>query len=236
MPEWSQAGKYAFVQTCSVCKYISMATPTLRTSGLRDRKRAETRARIEDAAVALVLRDGLDHTTVHAISELAEVSPRTFFNYFDSKDGAILGVRNSAMVEEQVAEFLLHSSHTDAVPAVVELLLSIFDAPAARLTIREDRMELLRRHPELMASQFEQLTLTHGQIIETVAGILSRDPQSSPEPNQDLSGIASVMLTMCATAIRVAMSALAQQHTHADFEEIQARAVALVCATTGRIR
>ncbi|MDO9486302.1 MAG: TetR/AcrR family transcriptional regulator [Actinomycetota bacterium] len=212
-----------------------MTTPTLRTPGLRDRKRAETRARIEDAAVSLVLRDGLEQTTVHAISELADVSPRTFFNYFDSKDGAILGIRNTAMVEEQVAEFLAQPPHRDAIEAVVALLLAIFDAPGGRLTIRKDRMELLQRHPELMASQFEQLTLTHGQIAETVAVILKRYGVSQSADAEDLTSIAGITLAMCGTAVRLAMSTLAQDHTHADTEQIQIRSVALVRATTGSI-
>ena len=61
--------------------------------GLRERKRAQTRHRLEEAAVGLALRDGLDKVTIDAISERADVSPRTFFNYFDSKEDAILGVR-----------------------------------------------------------------------------------------------------------------------------------------------
>ena len=60
--------------------------------GLRERKRAQTRRRLEEAAIGLALRDGLDKVTIDAISERADVSPRTFFNYFDSKDDAILGV------------------------------------------------------------------------------------------------------------------------------------------------
>lgn len=212
-----------------------MTTPTLRTPGLRDRKRAETRARIEDAAVELVLRDGLEHTTVHAISELAEVSPRTFFNYFDSKDGAILGVRNAAMVEERVAEFLAHSSHVQPVDAVVALLLSIFDVPSTRLNIREERMELVRRYPELMATQFEQLTATHGQLTAIVQDILARNSDGAAVRSPDLASQATITLAMCGTAIRVAMSELASQHTHADSEQIQARAVELVRSTTERI-
>ena len=42
-------------------------------TGLRDRKRRETRARLEEAAVTLVLRDGLEQTTIGTISELADV-------------------------------------------------------------------------------------------------------------------------------------------------------------------
>ncbi|MDP2288677.1 MAG: TetR/AcrR family transcriptional regulator [Actinomycetota bacterium] len=212
-----------------------MTTPTLRTPSLRDRKRAQTRARIEDAAVELVLRDGLEHTTVHAISELAEVSPRTFFNYFDSKDGAILGIRNAAMVEERVAEFLAHPLYPQPVDAVVALLLSIFDFPSTRLKIREERMELVRRYPELMTSQFEQLTATHGQLAGIVADILTRTSNAKAAHTPELTGLATITLAMCGTAIRVAMSELAEQHTHADSERIQARAVELIRSTMERI-
>ena len=61
--------------------------------GLRERKRAQTRRRLEEAAIDLALRDGLDQVTIEAITERADVSRRTFFNYFDSKDDAILGLR-----------------------------------------------------------------------------------------------------------------------------------------------
>ena len=195
-----------------------------RTPGLRDRKRAETRARIEDAAVELVLRDGLEHTTVHAISELAEVSPRTFFNYFDSKDGAVLGIRNAQMVQERVDEFLLMPQKGATVDAVIALLLSIFDVPSTRLKIRDERMEL--------ASQFEQLTATHGQLSGVVQDLLARGPRGSTADDRQLSGLASITLALCGTAIRVAMSELAESRTHADSEHIHARAVQLVRSTT----
>ena len=203
-----------------------------RTPGLRDRKRAETRARIEDAAVELVLRDGLEHTTVHAISELAEVSPRTFFNYFDSKDGAVLGIRNAQMVQERVDEFLLMPQKGATVDAVIALLLSIFDVPSTRLKIRDERMELVRRYPELVASQFEQLTATHGQLSGVVQDLLARGPRGSTADDRQLSGLASITLALCGTAIRVAMSELAESRTHADSEHIHARAVQLVRSTT----
>jgi len=199
--------------------------------GLRDRKRAETRARIEDAAVSLVLRDGLEHTTVQAISELAEVSPRTFFNYFDSKDGAILGIRNAAMVEERISEFLARSEHEHPVEAVIALLLSIFDVPSTRLSIREERMELVRRYPELMASQFEQVTATHGRLSEAVETLLAGT--RSHEPN--LAALASITLAMCGSAIRVTMSELAASRTHAEPAHIHARAASLVRSTTESI-
>ncbi|MEV5597112.1 TetR family transcriptional regulator [Streptomyces sp. NPDC052496] len=57
--------------------------------GLRDRKKAETRAALSWAALRLAVERGLDHVKVEDIAEAAGVSPRTFNNYFSSKGEAI---------------------------------------------------------------------------------------------------------------------------------------------------
>lgn len=54
--------------------------------GLRERKREETTARLKDAAIALFLKKGYDATTVDDIAHEADVSRRTFFHYFKSKE------------------------------------------------------------------------------------------------------------------------------------------------------
>lgn len=59
--------------------------------GLRERKRLATRRAIQRAALQVVRDRGLDGATVDEIARLADVSPRTFFNYFPTKEDAILG-------------------------------------------------------------------------------------------------------------------------------------------------
>lgn len=59
-------------------------------AGLRERKKAATRAALSQAAWSLMLDGGLDAATPEAIAEAAEVSPRTFRNYFSSREEAIL--------------------------------------------------------------------------------------------------------------------------------------------------
>jgi AcrR family transcriptional regulator len=59
--------------------------------GLRERKRAAARARVEEIALDLCLLHGYESVTVAQICAAAEIAQSTFFNYFGSKDEAILG-------------------------------------------------------------------------------------------------------------------------------------------------
>ncbi len=57
--------------------------------GLRDRKKRRTRQAIRAAAIELFTAQGVEATTVEQIATGADISPRTFFNYFDSKEQAV---------------------------------------------------------------------------------------------------------------------------------------------------
>jgi AcrR family transcriptional regulator len=65
------------------------------TEGRRERKRRQTRERIENAAMTLFLQRGFDATTIEDITEAADVSKRSFFDYFPSKEEVVFAWQDS---------------------------------------------------------------------------------------------------------------------------------------------
>src|SRR3954447_18924190 len=70
--------------------------------GLRERKKLATRAALADAAWRLSATHGVGAVTIDDIAQAADVSPRTFFNYFSSKEEAVLE-RTAAMAPDRAA-------------------------------------------------------------------------------------------------------------------------------------
>jgi AcrR family transcriptional regulator len=124
---------------------------TVPTAGLRERKKAATRQALHEAAVRLAVEHGLDQLTVEAIADAADVSRRTFSNYFPNKEAALLWsdrVRMDHFLE------LVDARPPDEAPwlAMSAAALDLVDEDAHDpqwIT----QVRLLRRHPTLLAHQ-----------------------------------------------------------------------------------
>jgi AcrR family transcriptional regulator len=108
-------------------------------TGLRERRKAETTLRITEVARRLTAEQGLHGFTIEQVCEAVGISRRTFFNYFPSKDDAIIGYPEDALDPDAVERFL--SSGTGSGSPSRGLL-------DALVTMTTEHIRLIRVSPE----------------------------------------------------------------------------------------
>ena len=138
------------------------------TTGLRERKKQRTRQTIAAAALELAVAHGLAEVTVEQVAEAAEVSPRTFFNYFSSKEEAVVAadVDRAADLGERLAARPAEEPVLDAVRAVVHEMVS--DAgPRQRDWLRQVR--LVRANPALVPHQLAAYAAIERSLAAAIA-------------------------------------------------------------------
>lgn len=144
--------------------------------GLRERKRLATRRAIQQAALRVVRERGLEGATVDEISRLADVSPRTFFNYFPSKEDAILGEKPTLDGNAEVAWFI-----ADRGPILRGLARVVIEGSTLLLNDAElaaERRALGRMYPELTVRRMATVHRFEEELTELVAERLrSQHPQ-----------------------------------------------------------
>ena len=97
---------------------------------MRERKKQATEKALREAALRLALEHGPDNVRVDDIAEAAGVSPRTYNNYFSSREEAILA-EITAEREARVARALAaaESRHARSAVAVVEAVVLTYTDP-----------------------------------------------------------------------------------------------------------
>lgn len=146
---------------------MSPVTDVPRPSGLRERKKARTRAAIQHEALRLFRLKGYDCTTMEEIAEAAEVSPSTLFRYFPSKEALVFTDEYDPLIIEAC-----RSQPVDLAPvqAVRRGLRSVLEAVSEQeLADMRDRAELGLSVPDLRAAMLDQLAQAIQQLTAVVA-------------------------------------------------------------------
>ncbi|GIG26250.1 TetR family transcriptional regulator [Cellulomonas denverensis] len=136
--------------------------------GLRARKK---RARLEalvDATHRLAAEHGLDQVTVEAICAEAGCSVRTFFNYFESKDDAVLGMTQWSFDSEAAEVFAAGGPTGDLLPDLEELVRVVLGHPPLGKERMARAFELAKGHPELLIRAYSLIQQHHDDTAELV--------------------------------------------------------------------
>jgi AcrR family transcriptional regulator len=171
---------------------------------LRERKKLATRRLLRRAALELVAERGLANVTVEDIAQAAEVSPRTFFNYFPSKEAVLFGgdPERAAYLRERVANGAPGKSAIDALrvvlaqdsEAMADELRSLGGNPADWVR----RMKVARTDPHVRAAHAAQMAMIERAIAEGLAARLGADLETDPYPGV-LAAAAVSMVRACLT-------------------------------------
>jgi AcrR family transcriptional regulator len=170
--------------------------------GLRERKKQRTREALTDAAFGLFQRKGFDATTIDEIAEAVDVSPRTFFRYFTSKEDVVLSLLDQqlgAVLEALAARPAAEPVLAALRHALVEIVRACETGDAgfdqARFLCVQ---QLMASSPALMAAAMEQGSARLDELARLVGDRMGVVHTVDPRPYL----VASV--TVCAVQTTVA--------------------------------
>ena len=151
--------------------------------GLRERKRIATRNAIEFAVLGLIAEKGFDRVTVEEISARADVSPRTFFNYFASKEAAAIGDAPVLPEEPELVAFITEGPDTNLLMGIARLLVSAVEEAPGDVEKIQVRRRILKAHPQLFAMRMATMHNFEDELAGVVARRLAHDePALAADP------------------------------------------------------
>ncbi|WP_420114952.1 TetR/AcrR family transcriptional regulator [Pseudactinotalea sp.] len=181
--------------------------------GLRERKKRATRRSLQRAALELVAERGMDEATVEEIAAAADVSTRTFFNYFASKEEA-LSTTDPEALQETLAAIAERPPEESPLQALRTVQLQRAQQIAGDTDFWRLRAQVIKHYPELGARLVGASLAADHQVAVILAERLGVDPRIDPRPHL-IAGVATV-------AKRTAMGLWLAGGQHRDFVEVLA--------------
>ena len=141
--------------------------------GLRERKKARTRATIQREALRLFQRDGYAATSVEAIAEAAEVSPSTFFRYFPTKEDVVLSDFIDGATIERFVDAPAELDFFDAMAHAIRV--GMRELPAEDFALENVRNNLIRTVPELRRGLIAEMVRPMRLLAEAIGRRTGRE-------------------------------------------------------------
>lgn len=149
--------------------------------GKREHRKRATLLALRVAAIDLSAQRGFANVTVEDIADAAGVSVRTFFNYFDSKETALVG-GDPGFIENLRTGLMVLPRTTPPLAALRLVILArtremgdeLAASPAHQAALLR-RMAVVRAEPELLAAHTRHLAAVERELKETLVSWLGGD-------------------------------------------------------------
>ena len=190
---------------------------TLETAspGLRERKRLATRRAIQVAAVGIAAEHGVERVTVDEISRIADISPRTFFNYFPTKEAALVGDA-PRLPDETDAVTFVHAAPQSIFAGIAALLTQASARALEDHELTALRRGVLKQHPHLFAMRMMSMRQFEAELEVLVLRRLVADSDGSTVDDAALASRARLITLVSFGVMRHAWSAWADSGASMD--------------------
>lgn len=165
---------------------------TTRRAGLRESKKQATRQALREAALRLALERGPDNVRVDDIAEAAGVAPRTYNNYFSSREQAIVAAVTAEREARVAAAVAARPAGVPLADAVVEAIVEQYTDPGEHA---RDALLLISTRPALREAFLGTAAAIEHPLAAAIAGRLGGTEELS----------ARVLAASVAAAVRVAL-------------------------------
>ena len=142
--------------------------------GLRERKRRETRASLSLAAIRLCVQRGWENVSVDDIAAAANVSPRTFRNYFSTKAEAVAAGHLERML--RIADELRARPAREPLwVAIAKSVAAQFEPPARKSEAVQDvnawleRIRIILTEPAIHGEVLKASAVAQAELAEVIA-------------------------------------------------------------------
>ena len=161
----------------------------------RDPRSERTHAALRQAALRLMLERGFEATTVEDIAAAAQVTSRTFFRHFPTKEDVVLD-EAEALIEEMRAALAAEPDDQPVLGAVTNALMSLADDFEKQRDHHLIRARIVSETPTVQARERQVLQQWEDLIADDVARRLGVDRAADPRP--------TLVAATTVTALRVA--------------------------------
>jgi AcrR family transcriptional regulator len=177
--------------------------------GLRERKKQQTRETIERVALELFAERGYDDTTLAEIAEAADISPRTIFSYFQSKEDILFCGEPSYV--EKVGEILeQRPPGATTIDALRDFIASL-PPPDEQMMLRK---KVVAANPELQMRFRAHIGQLEGVLTDSIAKDLGAGP-GDVRP-----ALVAASMTAAFAAVRDRLEAAPDEANHDEVRRI----------------